>query len=217
MKRFAVIGLGNFGMALAVELARLGQKVLAIDTNPDKARDAQAHVENALVADATERENLRAMGIEKVDVATVSLGGRMDTSILVVLHLSQLGVPEIVAKALNEEHAEILSRVGATRVVFPEKDMAQRLSQRMGSRSVLDYLTLASGLSVMELAPSKEMVGKSLAELALGQRAGVQVLAVKELVPERVVIAPSASQVVKDSDILVVMGPDAAIEKLKET
>lgn len=216
MKRFAVIGLGNFGMALAVELARLGQKVIAIDVNPDKARDAQAHVDQALVADATDRENLVAMGIHEIDVATVSLGGRMDTSILVVLHLSQLGVQEIVAKALNEEHAEILARVGATRVVFPEKDMARRVSQRMGSRSVLDYLTVASGFSVMELAPSKEMVGKSLAELELGRRAGVQVLAVKELVPERVVIAPSAAQVVKDSDILVVMGPDTAIQQLKE-
>jgi len=216
MRRVGVIGLGNFGMALALELSRLGLRVTAVDANPDKARDAQAHVDQALVADATDRESLAAMGLDKVSGAVVSLGGRMENSILAVLHLSRLGVQEIVAKALHEDHAEILARVGATRVVFPEKDMAQRLARRLGSRSVLDYLSLSSGLSVLELAPTKEMVGRSLANLALGSRTGVQVLAIKELVPERVIIAPSAEQVVKDSDILVVMGPDAQIAKLRE-
>ncbi len=216
MRRVGVIGLGNFGMALALELARLGLRVTAVDANPDKARDAQAHVDQALVADATDRGSLEAMGMGRLAAAVVSLGGRMENSILAVLHLSRLGVKEIVAKALDEDHAEILSRVGATRVVFPEKDMAERIARRLSSRSVLDYLSLSSGLSVLELAPTKQMVGRSLADLALGSRTGVQVLAVKELVPERVIIAPSAEQVVKDSDILVVMGPEEQIARLRE-
>lgn len=216
MRRVGVIGLGNFGMALALELARLGLRVTAVDANPDKARDAQAHVDQALVADATDRGSLEAMGMGKLAAAVVSLGGRMENSILAVLHLSRLGVKEIVAKALHEDHAEILGRVGATRVVFPEKDMAERIARRLSSRSVLDYLSLSSGLSVLELAPTKQMVGRSLADLALGSRSGVQVLAIKELVPERIVIAPSAEQVVKDSDILVVMGPEEQIARLRE-
>lgn len=216
MRRFAVIGLGNFGMALALELARLGQRVIAVDSDPDRARDAQAHVHQALVANGTDRDNLVAMGIDEVDVVAVSLGGNMDAAILAVLHLSRLGVPEIVAKALNEDHAEILTRVGATRVVFPEKEMALRVAERLSSRNVLDYLSLSSGFSVIELAPSKNLVGKSLAELELGRRFGVQVLAVKELVPERIVIAPSADQVFKDSDILVVMGTEDALRRLRE-
>ncbi|GAB4276414.1 MAG: TrkA family potassium uptake protein [Deferrisomatales bacterium] len=216
MRRFAVIGLGNFGMSLALELARLGQRVIAIDSDPEKARDAQPHVDLALVADATERDNLVAMGVEKVDVAAVSLGRRMDATLLVVLHLTRLGVPEIVAKAANEDHAELLDRVGATRVVFPEKEMAHRVAERMSSQTVLDYLSLSSGFKVVELAPTREFVGKSLAELDLGRRYGVQVLAVKELVPERISIAPSPAHVFKDSDILVVMGTDEAVKKLRE-
>lgn len=216
MRHFAVIGLGNFGMSLATELSRLGQRVTAVDSDPDKAREAQAYVDQAMVADATEQGSLEAMGIADADVAAVSLGGRMDAATLVVLHLSRLGVHQIVAKALNEDHAEILSRVGATRVVFPEKEMAQRVAQRLSSQSVLDYLSLSADFSVIELAPNKALVGKSLMQLDLGRRYGVQVLAVKEIVPERVVIAPSAAQVIKDSDILVVMGSEAALSRLRE-
>ncbi len=215
-KRYAVIGLGNFGMALAVELTRLGRRVLAVDVNPERARDAQAYVDQAVVTDATDRENLEALGIADVDVVAVSLGGRMEASILVVLHLSRIGIAEIVAKAVSEDHGEILARVGATRVVFPEKEMAQRVAERLSSRNVLDYLSLASGFSVVELAPNKDMVGKSLAELDLGRRYGVQVVAVKELVPERVHLAPGPDRVIKDSDILVMLGPEAAVRKLRE-
>ncbi|MHB8765691.1 MAG: potassium channel family protein [Deferrisomatales bacterium] len=216
MKRYAVIGLGNFGMALALELARLGQQVTAIDANPDRARDAQAHVDKALVADAADRDNLVAMGVERVDAAVVSLGGQMDASMRVVLHLTRLGVPEIVVKCLNQDHGEILSRIGATRVVFPEKEMAARVGRRLSSSSVLDYLSLASGFSVVELAPLKGQLGKTLAQVELGRQHGVQVLAVKELVPERVVMPPPAGHVIKDSDILVVMGPEEAIRRLQE-
>lgn len=217
MRRFAVIGLGNFGMALAKQLARLGQKVYAIDSNPDKAREAQIHVNQAMVAEATDIENLVAMGIKKVDAAVVSLGGRMDVATTVVLHLTKLGVPEIVAKALSEDHAEILKRVGATRVIFPEKQAASRAAERLSSRNVLGYLTLSSGFSIIELAPSINVVGKSLQQLDLGRKYGVQILAVKEIVPERTIIAPSPDRVIKDSDVLVVMGAEEELRKLKET
>ncbi len=216
MRHVGVIGLGNFGMGLAVELARLGLRVTAVDANPDKARDAQAHVAQALVADATDPEALAAVGVKEMTAVVVSLGGRMETSTLAVLHLSRLGVGEIVAKALTEDHVEILARVGATKVVFPEKDMAHRVALRLSSRTVLDYLSLTSGLSVVELAPTRGMAGKTLAQLALGRDSGIQVLAIRELVPDRVLIAPRADQVVKDSDILVVMGPEEQISRLRE-
>jgi trk system potassium uptake protein len=216
MRRVGVMGLGNFGMELARELSRLGLRVTAVDANPDRARDAQTHVAQALVADATDPEALSAVGAGEMNAVVVSLGGRMETSILAVLHLSRLGVPEIMAKAFSEDHAEILSRVGATKVVFPEKDMAHRVALRLTSRTVLDYLSLSSGLSVVELAPTREMAGRTLAQLALGRESGVQVLAIRELVPDRVIIAPRADQLVKDSDILVVMGPEEQIARLRE-
>lgn len=216
MGRVGVLGLGNFGMALAVELARLGLRVTAVDANPERAREAQAHVAQALVADATDPEALAALGVDEMDAVMVSLGGRLETSILAVLHLSRLGVGQIVAKALSEDHAEILTRVGATRVVFPEKDMAYRLAMRLTSRTVLDYLSLSSGLSVVELVPTRRMAGRSLAQLDLGQETGVQVLAVRERAPGRVAIAPGADHVVNEGDILIVMGPEEQIARLRE-
>ncbi len=216
MKHYAVIGLGNFGMALALELAKLGKRVTAVDSNPDRAREAQTLVRQALVADATDRANLVAMGLGSVDTAVVSLGGNTAAATLVVLHLSRLGVAEIVAKTLDEDHAEILARVGATRVVFPEKDMAQRVAERLSSENVLDYLTLSSEFTVVELAPSTKMVGKTLAELDLSRRYGVQVLAIKELVPDRTLIALRGGMVIKDSDILILMGTEEALRRLRE-
>ncbi len=217
MRRHAVIGLGNFGMALALELTALGEHVVAVDADPDRAREAQAHVHQALVADATNGQSLRAMDLAAVDVVCVSLGGRIDASVLAVYHLTQLGVGEIVAKALDEDHAEILRRVGATRVVYPERDMAARVAESLSSDNVLDYLSLAPGFNVAELAPPAAFIGKTLAQLDLARRLGVQVLAIKELVPERTTIAPGPEHVVKDSDLLVVIGGEGALEKLKES
>lgn len=216
MRRFGVIGLGNFGMALALELARLGQHVTTIDTDPDKAREAQLHVEQALVADATDASALHAVDFGRLDVAVVSMGADLYGCVQTVLHLSRMGVREIIAKAFDEDHGEVLSRVGATRVVYPEKEMAERTADRLRTTNVLDHLTLAPGYSVAEIAPPGAFVGKSLADLDLGRTYGVQVLAVHELVPERVILIPRAEQVIKDSDILVLMGDEGALRRLEE-
>ncbi len=215
MRRFAVIGLGKFGMALAEELTRLGQQVTAIDADPDKAREAQAFVHQAFAADATRRSALVSMGAAEVDVAVVSLGETMDRASLGVLHLSELGVPLIAAKALTEEHAAMLARIGASQVVFPEKEMALRVAERIGSQHVLSYVPLGSGFAVLEIAAPAAWTGSNLAGLDLGRAFGVQVLAVRELIPERTIVSPRADQVVKDSDALVVLGPDAAIERIR--
>ncbi|NOZ85337.1 MAG: TrkA family potassium uptake protein [Deltaproteobacteria bacterium] len=216
MKKHAVIGLGKFGMTMALELSRLGRYVIAIDGDPDRAKAVQPEVDKAMVSDATQRDNLVAMGVDKMDVVVVSLGGSMDAVTRVVLHLTRLGVPQIVAKALDEDHAEILRRIGATHVVFPEQERAFQLARRLCSENVLYYLSLPSGFSLVELAPSKRIVGRSLAELDPGKRYGVQVLAVKELVPERTVISPGADHKVKDSDILVVIGPEEGVKRMRE-
>jgi trk system potassium uptake protein len=213
---FAVVGLGRFGMSLALELGALGEKVIAVDLDPDRARSAQQVIDQAVVADATDRQTLHAIGLERVQAAVVSLGGDLDASILAVLHLTKLGIPQIIAKALTEDHAEILTRVGATRIVFPERETGFRLAERLSSPNVLDSLVLSAELSVVELAPPKAFVGKTLAELHLGREYGVQVLAIHELVPEQVILVPPAGQVVKDSDILIVMGKDEGLRALRE-
>lgn len=215
MTRHAVIGLGKFGMAVATELAHAGEWVLGVDVDPAVAREAQAHLDEVLVGDATDRDGLLALGVGSVDVAAVAVGRRLATACRVVLHLADAGVPEIVAKVSSEDDGEILRRVGATRVVFPERDVARRLAGRLGSPNVLDYLAIATGVSVVELAPPESAVGRSLEQLDIGQRFGVQVLAIKELIPDRAVINPSADRVIKDSDLLIVMGPEAAIDRLR--
>jgi trk system potassium uptake protein TrkA len=216
MRRFGVIGLGNFGMALAVQLAQMGQRVVTVDADPDKAREAQLHVEAALVADATDAAALHAMDFGRLDVAVVSMGADLYGCVKTVLHLSRMGVREIIAKAFDEDHGDILSRVGATRVVYPEKEMAERTADQLRTTNVLDHLVLAPGYSVAEIAPANAFIGRSLADLDLGRKYGLQVLAIKELVPERVTLIPRADQVLKDSDILVLMGDEAAIRRLEE-
>jgi trk system potassium uptake protein TrkA len=209
--RIAVIGLGNFGMTVASELARRNCRVLAIDTDPGRARDAQAFVETAVVASATDPEELGTLGVGQARAAIVSLGDQAHNSTLASLYLRRLGVPEILAKAIDEDHAEILSGVGATQVFYPEKEMAGRVARRLGSSNVLDAFHIASNLSVIEIATPVEFVGRSLAELDLGRRHGIQVLAVKELVPERIRLVPGPATVCKDSDILLLAGPEEVL------
>lgn len=215
MKGFAVLGLGRFGMALAEELSRLGQRVTAVDADPERTREAQAFVQQALVADATRRHSLASMGLGEAEGAVVSLGESMDRASLAVLHLDELAVPRIVAKALNEEHAAMLARIGATHVVFPEKEMAFRVAERLGSQHVLSYVPMGAGFAVLEMAAPRAWLGRGLEELDLGRTFGVQVLAVRELVPERTVVAPPPGQIFKDSDVLVVFGPDEAIDRVR--
>ncbi|MBI5441668.1 MAG: TrkA family potassium uptake protein [Deltaproteobacteria bacterium] len=215
MTQFAVVGLGKFGMALAEELTRLGQGVIAVDANPEKTRDAQALVRQAFTADATQRPALVSMELGKVDVAVVSLGQRMDWAALAVLHLSELGVPQIVAKALNEEHAAMLTRLGASHVVFPEKEMAYRVAEQLGSRHILSYLPLDADFAILELATPAAWIGRSLAALDPGRAFGIQVLAVRELLPERTIVPPGGDLVLKDSDVLVVLGPEKMLSRVR--
>ncbi len=210
-QRVAVLGLGNFGMTVASELARRGSRVLAIDTDPGRARDAQAFVDTAVIASATDPEELATIGVGKTRAAIICLGDQAHNSTLATLYLRRLGVPAILAKAINEAHAEILARVGATEVFYPEKEMAVRVAQRLGSNNVLDAFNLASDLGVIELATPTAFVGRSLAELDLGKRHGLQVLAIKELVPERMQLVPGPGAVLKDSDILLVSGREDAL------
>ncbi|MBI5014647.1 MAG: TrkA family potassium uptake protein [Deltaproteobacteria bacterium] len=128
-----------------------------------------------------------------------------------------MGVGEIIAKAFDQEHGEILARVGATQVVYPEKEMAERTAERLRADNVLDHLSLAPGYSVAEIAPPAGFIGKSLGDLDVGRRYGVQMLAVRELVPERVTLIPRADQVIKDSDILILMGDESALRRLEES
>jgi trk system potassium uptake protein TrkA len=212
--KFAVIGLGSFGLNVARTLYERGHEVMAIDMDKDKTEEAKSFSSHAVLTDASAKENLEALGITEMDVVVVSLGSAMEASILTVLHLHELGLKRIVAKASTEDHGKILDAVGATEVVYPEKDMAVRTALKLTSPHILECLPLISGVSIQEIAPPERFIGKSLRDLDLRNKYGIQILAVRELVPERTLYVPPADFVIKDSDVLIAMGDEAMLEKM---
>lgn len=212
----AIIGLGQFGASLALELKALGQHVTALDINPKAVARVQDMVNQAVVADATDRATLEELGLDLVESAVVSLGRHLGRSILTTLHLKEMGVNNIVAKAISPEHEKILKRVGASQVVYPERDAAQRLAHSLADPNLLDYLPIGDEFGVIELAPPPALVGKSLAQLELRKNYNVNVIAVRELVPERTRLVLEPDFVIKDSDVLVVAGRSDDLERLRQ-
>jgi trk system potassium uptake protein TrkA len=214
MMKFAVIGLGSFGSNVAKTLYERGNEVLAVDKDKDKIEEVKSFVSHAVHMDSAGKENLQAVGIQDMDVVVVSLGPDMESSILTVLYLREVGAKRIVAKALTEDHAKILNAVGATEVIYPEKDMAIKTATRLSAPNVLEYLPLISGFGIQEIAPPEKFIGKTLKDLDLRNKYGIQVIAIKEIIPEKITYIPKADFVIKDSDILVIMGKEKQLSKI---
>ena len=212
--KFAVIGMGSFGGNVAETLDKKGAEVLAVDIDKDKIESLKNKVSHAVCMDAASKENLLALGIQDMDVVIVSLGPDMESSILTVLYLHEMGVSRIVAKALSEDHAKIMEAVGATEVIFPEKDMAIKTALRLINPNVLEYLPLLSGIGIQEIAPPEKFIGKNLRELDIRNKYDIQVIAIRELIPEKTTFIPKADFVIKDSDILIIMGSDTQLARL---
>ena len=212
--KFAVIGLGSFGSNIAKTLYDGKNEVLAIDRDKEKIEDVKTLVSHAVSMDAAVKENLQALDLQEMDVVVVSLGPEMEASILTVLYLHEIGVKRIVAKALTEDHAKILEALGASEVIYPEKDMAIKTAHKLSNPNVLEYLPLTSGFGIQEIAPPEKFIGKTLKSLDLREKYGVQIIAIKELIPERTNFVPDADFVIKDSDILVIIGEEKQLKKL---
>jgi trk system potassium uptake protein TrkA len=216
MKQFVVIGLGNFGHYLAIHLYKKGHEVLAVDNNSNRVAEIKDRVSQAIIADATDRKALEALGLDKMDAAIICIGSVLSESILATLNLKDIGVEQVFAKAISEAHLRILYKIGASEVLFPEKDEATSLAERLHNPNMIDYLPFLEGYSIIELSPPKTFVGKSLRDLDLINRFGVQVVAIKELVPDRLDLIPTAHRVLKDSDIMILLGPNESFEKLRK-
>jgi len=216
MKQFAIIGLGNFGFYLAKHLYQKGYEILAVDIDPKQVQAVRDDVSQAIVADATDRAVIEALGVKDMDVAVVCIGSILSNSILATLILKDIGVKRIYAKAITEPHGRILYKVGADEVFFPEKDLAISLAERLHNPNMLDYLPFLEGYSIIELAPLRGFIGKSLKDLNLTNRFGVQVVAIKELIPDKLNLIPTAQTVLKDSDIMIILGPNEGLDKLQK-
>lgn len=215
-QRICVIGLGQFGRHLAVELAK-DCEVLAIDKEQSVINSVGDLVQRAYCLDSRDFASLSTVVSEDFDNAVVSMSENMEASILTVLHLRRLKVHSIHAKATSRDHAEILRAIGADSIVFPEKETAARLATQLVNRNLLDFIPLSENYMVMQITPPEWALGKTLLQLDLRKRFDIFVIAVKEHIPERTAFLPGPDFVIKDSDALLVIGKKESLETLEKT
>jgi len=215
MKRVIVIGLGIFGFNIAKDLYENGFEVIAIDKNKDAVQKIRDYATKAIVAEGTDKEVMELIGIQENDVAIISFGEDLAASTLIALHLKQMKVKSIIVKAPNEDHKLILEKVGATDVLIPEKEIANKVAKSLIAPNVLDYLPLSDDYMLFELAPPNSFIGKSIRELELRGKHHIEVLAVKDIITDKMNIMPGADFVIKDGEILVVVGKEKDIQKVK--
>ena len=216
MKQFLIIGLGNFGMGVAKTLYKEGHTITAMDKTKARVQLIQNNVNEAMLADATDMMVLKQLDIENFTAAVVSTGIDQHASILITLHLKELKCREIIVKAEDSDHGQILLAVGADRVVFPEEEMAKKLAHSLSRPNLLDFIPLGEDISVAELAPPTHFHGKTIASLKLRQKYRVELIAIKDVLEASFKFIPPPDTIFKDTDIMVVIGRLADIESIKE-
>ncbi|MFJ8071445.1 potassium channel family protein [Peribacillus sp. NPDC096447] len=203
-RQYAVIGLGRFGTSVAHRLYTAGQEVLGIDVNEERVENAELSVTHAIMADTTEEEALKSIGIRNFDCVIVAIGNDMQSSILTTLLLKELGVDKVIAKALNKNHGQVLTKVGADWVIYPERDMGERVANQLLSPNMLNYIELSKEYNIEEIILPMSMKGKSLRELDLRAKYNISVIAIVS--NGEIIIAPSPDQDIHEKDMLLVVG-----------
>ncbi|WHE06099.1 TrkA family potassium uptake protein [Thermoanaerobacterium thermosaccharolyticum] len=214
-KQFVVIGLGRFGSSVAMTLYSLGCDVLAIDSSEERVQRISDSVTRAVQADATDEKVLRSLGVRNFDVAIIGTGTDIQTSLMVTLMVKELGVKTVVAKALNELHAKVLLKIGADRVIFPEKEAGIKLAHSLTSSNILDFIELSPEYNIVEIMALRDWIGKSLNELKLRQRFGLNIIAIKR--ENNIKITPSADDIIMEGDNLFVIASIDSINKLNNS
>ena len=209
----AVIGLGRFGHGVAIELMRRGHDVVGMEQSERLVNEIVRDIPNSIILDSTSKQALEDANIAAFDVVVVAIGGNQQASILTTLLLKDLGVPHIVCKAQDEYHKRILERVGADRVIQPEQEMGRRVARSIATPNVIDVMELSPGYSVVEIVAPGSMVGRTLKDLDLRRKSGVNVLAIKH--NNEVNPVPQGDDVIRDGDTLIVTGKDEDIDTLR--
>ncbi len=212
-QRFGVIGLGHFGHHVASTLFAEGHDVMAVDVDKEKVQAIRDHCTYAVLGDAAHKEFLETQGVHELDGVVVSTGERSHLSTLITLYLKELKVPRILVKAVSEDHGRILEKVGATDVIFPEKEMAQKVAHNLSSPNILEYIPLAEGYSLSEMVPPQGFLGKTLVELDLRRKHQVTVIAIKDVLTDKFITVPPPNYLLKDSDVMILIGKTDDLEK----
>ena len=214
MKSYVVIGLGRFGTEVARRLYELGCEVLAVDNSADLVQQLSGEVTQAVIADAQDKEVLRALGVKNFDCGIVAIGGSLNDSVLATMNLKELGVPHVVCKAHDETHKKVLLKIGADQVVIPEQENAFRLARSLSSFNVLEYIELSKDYGIIDVPAPASWVGKTLRELNVRAKVGVNILAIKN--NGAINISPSPDAPIQKADVLVVLGDTLALKAMQK-
>jgi trk system potassium uptake protein TrkA len=225
MRQIAIIGLGTFGFKLATSLTEMGCQVLAVDNDRDRVQEIRDLVADAMVLDARDKSAMDSLDLVDLDMVVVCVG-QLEASVLISLYLKEVGVGEIVVKALSADHVKILELLGASRTILPEEEMAQRLAGSLMTPNIIDHIPLTPGHSIVEVKAPEKFWGKTIAQLDVRKNYKVEVIAVKKYViskldgkesldESKTRVIPAAGEVINSGDALVVIGRNEDIEKIK--
>lgn len=217
MKQFAVIGLGTFGFNLAVTLTKHGHQVLAIDIDKEIVDDIKDFVTDAVVANVMDKDVFSEFINENFDAAILGLGeGYMEATIMAIVHLKQIGVKNIIVKSMNELRGEVYSSIGASEVIYPEKESASRLARRLTIPSLIEQIPLAPEYSIVEIALPDAFIGKTLHALKFREKYNVNVIAIKDVLKDTLELNPHPEQKLGADCALIVIGKHADLDNLKK-
>ena len=212
-KQYVVIGLGRFGSSVAKTLYALDNDVLGVDTDEEKVQNISENITHAVQVDATDENSLKSLGIRNLDVAVIAIGADIQASIMATLIVKEMGIKHILAKANSELHAKVLYKIGADKVVLPERDMGVRVAHSLVSSKILDYIELSDDYNIAEIVSPVEWYGKTLLELNLRSNYSLNVMAIKR--GEKIEISPDPSYKISESDIIIAIGDAKALDKIQ--
>lgn len=213
MKSFVVIGCGRFGGAVARTLYSLGNEVMAIDINEENIKEISDEVTHSVQADVMDETVLKDLGLRNFDVAVISIGSDLEASIMATLIAKELGIKKVIAKAQSELHGKVLYKIGADKVIFPERDMGIRVAHNLASQNILDFIELSPDFSILEVTALKEWEDKTLAQLKLSTKYGINVMAIKK--GSNFMVSPNGESVIEKDNILVIIGSTINIKKIE--
>ena len=216
MKTFVVIGMGQFGTAVATELSALGHEVLALDGEEENVQKVADQVTHAVTGDARDPAVLRALGVRNYDCAIVAVGDDVGNSALITLNLKDLGVKRVICKAQSHVHRKVLEKIGADRVLFPEHEMGVKLAQGLSSSSVLNFIELSEDYGIVEIAIPRAWQGQTIRDLDIRARYHVNIIAIRRGAEGELNIAPGAEYQLESGDVVVTLGRNDDINRLQD-
>lgn len=208
---FAVFGLGRFGGSLVKELAAMNQEILAVDLDPEKVDYYSNYATHAVVASGYDEKALRALGVRNIDHAFVSFGEDIQSSVLTTMVLKELGIPKVWAKAHDDNHGKILEKIGADRIIHPERDMARRITHNLHSSKIIDFIELSSSFSIAEIRVTDRLIGKRLSGLDLQRKYNINFVALQR--GQETILSFSDDEQIEEEDLLVVIGKNEDIDR----